>query len=603
MGSKKRKRKSRENILKSVKAPETAGGWRSLLSISGQSSEHADKSPPLPPSQEGVHIHSSGSGRKARILALVALTILCLLPFAGKAFHIDDPLFVWTAKNIQTNPLDPYGFDVNWYGTWMRMADVNKNPPIVSYYIAIVAAVFGWSEIALHLALLIPAVAVIAGTFLVAEQLCVRPALAGLAALLTPVFLVSSTTVMSDMMMLAFWVFAVYFWIRGLEKNAFPVLLLSATLISVSALTKYFGMTLIPLLLFYSVLKRRGVGWWALFMLLPVAILSWYQWETHALYGRGLLMDAASYVVAVPSSFGKWSVSKILVGLSFTGGCILTVLFFTNLIWSWKGVSVGVILTGIITVAVASAGSIGKFPLSTAVAARWIAASEFAIFISSGISLLAIAILDFKDRKDADSSLLLLWVMGTFVFATFVNWTTAARSILPMVPAAGMLIGRRIEQRKSLRNPTRLRQVLIPLIGVAAVSLVVSWTDYKVADSARRVSAYVRDKYISKEHTTWFAGHWGFQYYMQEFGARSADTLSRPAPGDIFIVPGNNTNNFWPRLEDVRSRGILEVPLGTGLTTMNFELGAGFYSDTFGPLPFAVGTVLLDRYYILEVIR
>ena len=573
------------------------------MRIARQSLEYTDKNLPLRPSQEGVHLNGSSPERKVRILLLVALTILCALPFVGKAFHIDDPLFVWTAKNIQINPLDPYGFDVNWYGSAMRMADVNKNPPIVSYYIAIVAAVFGWSETALHLALLIPAISVIAGTFLIAEQLCVRPVLAGLAALLTPVFLVSSATAMSDIMMLAFWVFAVYFWIWGLEKNKFPILLLSATFISICALTKYFGMTLIPLLLFYSVFKRRGVGRWAWFMLLPVVILSWYQWETYALYGRGLLMDAASYAVAVPSNFGKWSLSKTLVGLSFTGGCILVVLFFTNLIWSWKGVSLGVALTVIIALFVASAGSIGKFPLPTAVAARWITALEFAIFISSGISLLAIAILDFKDRKDAGSSLLLLWVMGTFVFATFVNWTTAARSILPMVPAAGILIGRRIEQRRSLRKPIRLRQVLMPLIGAAVVALAVSWTDYELADSARAASVDIRDKYISKEHNTWFTGHWGFQYYMQEFGAKSFDIRSTPVPGDIFIVPGNNTNIFWPPPENVQLLHIIEVPTGAGLTTMNIETGAGFYSDVFGPLPFAVGEVFLNQYYIFEVIR
>src|SRR5271157_4582503 len=118
MGEKKQKRKSGEKSLEPVKTPEGKGLWH-----------YAEK----------LVLDNSGPERIARILLLAVLTILCLLPFADKAFHIDDPLFVWTAKNIQTNPLDPYGFDVNWYGTWMRMADVNKNPPIVSYYIAIVA--------------------------------------------------------------------------------------------------------------------------------------------------------------------------------------------------------------------------------------------------------------------------------------------------------------------------------------------------------------------------------------------------------------------------------------------------------------------------------
>jgi hypothetical protein len=406
-------------------------------------------------------------------------------------------------------------------------------------------------------------------------------------------------------MMLAFWVFAVYFWMRGLQENKFPLLFLSAILISICALTKYFGVTLIPLLLFYSVFKRRGVGRWAWFMLLPVAVLSWYEWETHALYGHGLLTDAASFAVASPSDLGRWSLPKMFVGLSFTGGCILVVLFFTDLIWSWREISLGVALAAIIAVVVGSAGSIGKFPLPAALAARWIAASEFAVFISSGISLLAIAILDFKDRKDADSSLLLFWVLGTFLFAAFVNWTTAARSILPMVPAAGILIGRRIEQRRSLRKPIRLRQVLVPLIGATVVSLAVCWTDYELAGSARAAGVQIRDKYIGKEHNTWFTGHWGFQYYMQQFGARPLDVRSTAADkrGDIFVVPGNNTCVFWPRREKVLLREIIEVPAGAGLTTMNPEIGAGFYADVFGLLPFSVGAVPLGRYHVFVVIR
>ena len=35
-----------------------------------------------------------------------AVVILLLLPFIGKAVHIDDPLFIWTAQQIQKHPFD-----------------------------------------------------------------------------------------------------------------------------------------------------------------------------------------------------------------------------------------------------------------------------------------------------------------------------------------------------------------------------------------------------------------------------------------------------------------------------------------------------------------
>ena len=88
-----------------------------------------------------------------------------------------------------------------------------------------------------------------------------QPLLAALATLLCPVFLVSSTTVMSDTMMLAFWVWAMIFWLRSAEGGSHVLALLSACLIAVAALTKYFAVALVPLLLAYSLLRRpRGDG-------------------------------------------------------------------------------------------------------------------------------------------------------------------------------------------------------------------------------------------------------------------------------------------------------------------------------------------------------
>src|SRR5262245_63859678 len=117
-----------------------------------------------------------------RELAFVLGAIgLLLLIFVNRAFYIDDPLFVWAAKHIQAHPGDPYGFRVNWYGSDMAMSDVTKNPPLASYYIALVAAVAGWSERTLHIAFILPALAVALGTFLLARRWCANPAVAVLA--------------------------------------------------------------------------------------------------------------------------------------------------------------------------------------------------------------------------------------------------------------------------------------------------------------------------------------------------------------------------------------------------------------------------------------
>jgi len=237
-------------------------------------------------------------------LLLVLATVMGLAPFCGKAFHIDDPLFLWAAQHIQSHPADPYGFTVNWYGARMPMAEVTKNPPLDCYFIAWAARLVGWSEAGLHLVFLLPALGVILGTYSLARQCCRHPLIAALTVLVSPVFLLCGTSVMCDIPMLAFWVWAVALWVRGLEKNEVRWLAVAAGLVGLSALTKYYGMCLIPLLAVYAALKQRALGWWTLCLLVPLAMLAWYQHATHALYGRGLLLDAADYATATRAKLG-----------------------------------------------------------------------------------------------------------------------------------------------------------------------------------------------------------------------------------------------------------------------------------------------------------
>ena len=116
------------------------------------------------------------------LLVLTVLTLACLLPFIGKAFHIDDTLFLWCARHIQSHPFDFYGFRVNWGGQQTPMDVVMQNPPLAAYYMSPAGVVFGWSEAALHAWFLLPAVALVAGTWRLARNFCRHPLAAALVA-------------------------------------------------------------------------------------------------------------------------------------------------------------------------------------------------------------------------------------------------------------------------------------------------------------------------------------------------------------------------------------------------------------------------------------
>jgi 4-amino-4-deoxy-L-arabinose transferase-like glycosyltransferase len=524
---------------------------------------------------------------------LVLVTLACLLPFANKAFHIDDSLFVWAGRQMQTHWWNPYGFDVNWYGWSMPMHEVTKNPPLACAYIALIGSIFGEKEFAFHLGFFAQAIAAVLGTYELARRLCDRPFQAALAALLTPVFLVSSTTVMCDVLMVALWVWAVAVWMRGLESNQPLTLGLAGLLAGACVMAKYFGITLILLLLAYSLARKRRVGWWLLYLFIPIVIVLLYEYWTRALYGRGLLLDAFSYTNQVEPHTISGLFFKALTAVGFVGGCFAIALVLAPILWRgkswvWAGVVAAILL-------VASWFMLGNLPTYADSPARLGIAFQWGLLLLSGLVVLALPLLDWKRHKDAESLLLLLWILGTFLFCVL-NWTVNARSILPMAPAVAILLLRRIE---TVASSTKLTWFFVT---AALLSLLVSLADYRLANSARAAATTIKETFgNSSAATVWFQGHWGFQYYAEANGLRAFDSAhSQVRPGDVMVLPFNNTNLIPIPRDKAERLTVIELPVFPCVSTMSKANGAGFYMDLLGPLPFAFGAVPAEKYYILR---
>jgi 4-amino-4-deoxy-L-arabinose transferase-like glycosyltransferase len=539
-------------------------------------------------------VTSAGQPRREALL-VATLTVVLLLPFVGKAFHVDDPLFLWTAKQIRSHPLDFYGFRVNWYGTEQPMSEVTKNPPLGAFFLAAASSVGGWSEAALHLAFLLPAVAAALGTLRLARRLSSQPVVATLAAIATPAFVVSATNVMCDVLLVALWVWAVELWIRGIESRRGGILFLSVLLVSLAALTKYFGLALVPLLFVDGLTRTRRPGPWAVFLLVPILVLAGYQMWTRSLYGHGLLSDAASYSGLVRFREGSVLSAKLLAGLSFAGGCLAPVVFFAPGLWRPRTLAVAVGVAAVVALGarmtlpakalgVASAGSI----------------VQLFLFALAGVGVAALAASDAWPRRDADAILLALWVGGTLVFAILLNWTVNARSILPAAPAVGILIARRLERRAGGVSG-RSHFPYAALGAAAALCLALAWADARFAAVARTAA---RTLSAPASGTLWFEGHWGFQHYMEARGARALDwRRSRLAAGDRVAIPVDNANVVALPADAVVHREIRDLPVLPFLATLNPRVGAGFYAEEWGPLPFAFGRIPPDRYVLLEVVR
>jgi 4-amino-4-deoxy-L-arabinose transferase-like glycosyltransferase len=552
------------------------------------------KSPPAKLQKSWISVHP-------RVVIGIIL-LMGLGPFLNKAIHTDDVLFVWTGEWIQKHPLDFFGFQVNWWFSAIPMWVANYNPPLLSYVLAGVASLFGWTEIVLHLTCLVVAFLAALGIYYLAQRWCQRPLLATLIAMVTPAFLVSSTTLMCDVMMLGFWVWALVLWEQALgrERNWRPYLGAGA-LAGLAVLTKYSAISLLPLLLVLGLLRTRRPGWWLLGLAVPLLMLGGYELITARMYGRGLFSAAVHYAHTTHIEFpGGWRASGI-IDLAFAGGSLLPLLFFAPWLWRRRAwLAGGVILLGGLLTTFRLWNNVSLDSSAPNLMKHWDFLIQLMFLTACGVHLLLLVVAEVWRRRDSVTLILALWIAGTIYFATILNWTVNVRSFLPLVPAAAILLVRRLEATRG--NSVADGWWLLPLIPSAAIALSVAVADYQLANSARTAAEQITAKYKSPSHTVWFAGHGGFQYYMEKLGGKPMDVeRSLFQPGDMVVVPEIGANSSFPP----GSVGWVEHLQFETTSWMNLMGGtangaAGFYGANFGPVPFVVGKPPIPVYFVLK---
>jgi Flp pilus assembly protein TadD len=290
-------------------------------------------------------------------------------------------------------------------------------------------------------------------------------------------------------------------------------------------------------------------------------------------------------------------VATLLVGLSFAGGCTLPALAFVPWLWNKRAVLAGLAfsLVGAVAIALGWIDAGGAFPHDH----QLFLAGQLALFIAGGLSVLGLACSDFWRRRDADSVLLLAWVLGTFLFATLVNWRVNARLVLPLVPAVAILIVRALASNP--KRDSRSWLLAIPLTASLLLSLWVTWSDTKLANASREAAALIQRATVNRSGKVIFQGHWGFQYYMEAFGARPLDFRhSDFSASDTIVEPDNNDNVVPCPPMMIASSSLVAINTRQWVTTMHRDRSAGFYASVFGVLPFAFGPVPEENYKLIS---
>jgi hypothetical protein len=209
---------------------------------------------------------------------------------------------------------------------------------------------------------------------------------------------------------------------------------------------------------------------------------------------------------------------------------------------------------------------------------------------------------DFWERRDPESLLLLLWIIGILVFTAEVNWTANGRSLLPAVPPLGILIARRLARHCATPDEGRRWRWALPLFPVAAISLLLARTDSDMADMHQTAAKDLFTKYQHPGQTVWFDGGWGFKFYMEQMGARAIESHSSDVRrGDAIVVNYYRPDFHLPCVPQTRLLEVKEYTPNHLCATMSGANLAGFYASDFEPLPFSIGKMKPERLCVFEV--
>lgn len=508
----------------------------------------------------------TGTGQRAGSwgAAACALLVALCVPFLGRAHGIDDPLYLQAARRVLDAPLDPWRGASFWHERPTTLFHDFYNPPLTAYLLALPVALDGGSELAVHVLMLALACLALLACARTGRALGVDQRWTLLLAA-SPALACATLSAMTDVPFLLFssatWAAA----LRGREA-------LAGISAGLSAVTRYAGLLNLPLLALAAPRRdRRSVRGVLLALTLFAGGSAWSLWQAGALH----LLEAGRFQRFALEHQGR-------IAFAFVAALGLTGLPAALGLLRWTLAQAGVsILAGLLGLAVLHAETWS--PVNA-----WLGL----VALSSGAALIWAA-LDASFRRSA----------GLFAVAAF--WTFAAQAVLlvyfgaaryalPALPPLLWLLVR--AGRLPLdASPRRFRLAL----GAASVlTLTVLWADAGYANAWREAALR-----LPAARRGFLVGHWGFQHYGEMRGYRPLEPRQELRSGDVVAeARGIHGQPFSPAHAALLSAAErVRVP-SPAVRVMDRAVGAGLYSDAWGPLPFAVRPRAFEEVAVRRVV-
>jgi 4-amino-4-deoxy-L-arabinose transferase-like glycosyltransferase len=521
-------------------------------------------------------------------LALAAGFALLLLPFVNKPFHVDDTVFLRIAEWILDRPLAPYDFTYSWSSQHLPMWRQTLHPPLFSYFLAAVGGAAGFSEVAVHLSCFALAAGCVLLMHRLATRFCASPTTATLATVVSPAFLVSATTAMSDVPLLFCWLLAVDQTVRAADTARPSRLWLAGLAASAAAMTKYFGIALVPLLIVYWQAGQRRAGFNRsgrlnvnLFaLLMPAVVLS--AWGFYSFVHSGQFHPGSAAHMAATYKRPEVLIGNLWHIVPYFGASLLWPCWLLVKsrqlpgLWRWLLLNTAIAAAAMYWLALSTTAT----PMSV----RLLNMTLYSSLSATGMLVVVLCLSSCARRRDTDTLLLGLWMFGTLFFASVINWTCNVRVLLPAIFPATLLVLRWIELEPEPEN--WLQWARFSIVPTAAVALLVGLADYQYAAAVRDFVATRVAGQIERGTKAYFTGHWGFQWYMEEAGASALDGSAVPIQAGDILVHKSGNDNFFPELP---RKLIWEESVFSPLClqTFRYAIHGNFYDGTGGGLPYA----------------
>ena len=526
---------------------------------------------------------------------------LLLLPFLNKPFTIDDPLFLRAARHALVDPLHPADFEQVWNtGDRQKLSQYLLGGTLPAYVLAPVAALGGREWMA-HLYQLLLLCGFLIASVSVARRLGCDRRQANTVALLiasNPVTLAMAATCMPDVMAMMFGMAGMDRLLLFREERRWGAGLAAGLLLAAAVLCRASTAPLVlvgALLLMPAAWKRAAECLWPLAVAAVVVagfvslnrgtaanatVASAFQALTSM---RNVPRNLVAFLCDQALTGPLLAYALLSLGRKFAAAAVALVVLGVALSM-FAGAVAGP--ANLVLYAVPAALGICFVLACTRVAVGQVSACQRppagGVFLSLFGSVLP----------------LVVWLGSGLVALPYVYMS--AKYLLPGVPAAALLI---------VLHAARVRQRTYPLTVALVVALgwvsgaLIVFGDTTLASSQREAVNRLIAPRIHRGLRVWAGGQWAFLGYAQDAGAQAlANSPPLPNPGDYIVVSRLDYYGLLDRLPIRRELLNTQFDRRCGVFVLNRRLGAGFFSNRFGYLPFAIGCAEVNAYDLYRVL-